>query len=74
MNTTIPKHGSQIAANGKIIAEVTTAQFAAAVGISDRYVRLLCEQGRLSHRRKVPQSRSTMLIPQSEIHRFLHSA
>jgi hypothetical protein len=51
--------------------QVSIAQFAKETGISNRHIATLCEQGLIEHRRLTPKNGSKILIPHSEVDRFL---
>jgi hypothetical protein len=52
-------------------SEVSIAVFNKETGVSRRYIAQLCEQGLIQHRRLTPKKDSKILIPRSEIARFL---
>jgi hypothetical protein len=51
--------------------EVSIAQFSRETGISKRHIATLCEQGLIQHRRLTSKKASKILIPRSEVDRFL---
>src|ERR1035437_4185485 len=51
--------------------EVSVAIFHKETGVSKRHVATLCEQGLIQHRRLTPKKDSKILIPRSEIDRYL---
>jgi len=52
--------------------EVTIAEFHRETKVSKRYIAELCEQGHIKHRRLSPKKDSKILIPRSEIDRYLN--
>lgn len=53
--------------------EIGTAEFARMTGMSQSYVELLCNEGKLQWRRMTPKAKSKFLIPASEVTRYLGS-
>lgn len=55
-------------------AEITIAEFHRESRVSKRYIAELCEQGHIQHRRLTPKKDSKILIPRSELERYLNLA
>ena len=53
-------------------SEVTILAFHKASKISIRHIATLCEQGLIKHRRLTPKKSSKILIPRSELDRYLN--
>lgn len=51
--------------------EITTAKFAELTRLSKRRVQTMCEEGKLEFSRRTPSVKSWMVIPRSELERFL---
>src|SRR6266705_692577 len=51
--------------------EITVTQFNKETGVSKRHIVTLCEQGLIQHRRMTPKQHSKILIPRSEVTRYL---
>jgi hypothetical protein len=52
--------------------EISTHEFSAKTGISQRHVERLCEEGKIKSRRMVPDNlKSKLLIPVTEVERYL---
>ena len=51
--------------------EVSVTEFHRETGISKRHIATLCEQGLIHHRRLSPKRDSKILIPRSEVVRYL---
>lgn len=67
--------GSLLVKSGRpevVADEVTIAEFHQETRVSKRYIAELCEQGHIQHRRLSPKKDSKILIPRSEIDRFLN--
>ena len=52
--------------------EVSVSEFHKETGVSKRHIATLCEQGFIQHRRLTPKKDSKIMIPRTEIDRFLN--
>jgi hypothetical protein len=72
---TRPPDGSILIKAGRpevVEDEVTISEFHRETRVSKRYIAELCEQGLIQHRRLTPKKDSKILIPRSELDRYLH--